>query len=475
MRNHLILFFRKISFLFFILFISVFFLNSLIFAQSPYADSGWLNYYDYDYSGDIIATDVRIPYSTNKTYYCALQWNGGIEGGGYCGLQKKGAYSGGVLNKHIHFALWNPIANNENIETLYLYNDEVIVEDFGGEGIGKKVLFPFEWEENKTYKLFVRVWHQNSFTNFGFWFNDITYNEWYHIVTLAYPIVNINIESFACFLEDFGATNDNSRKMLLNNGWKRKLNNEWLPLITSTFNVNPINYDFNAGVEENFYFIEIGGNTSPSITPGTQLSISSSADVPSNLGIEIIDYNATFGEALFLSWNFLATKNPPFSVHLKVYDNNLFSGVPIFEIDSLGISSNSLNISLSNTVEKYYFMFHLKSIFDEHSQIIIDSVETNNTGIPVQKNNLNSFSLYQNYPNPFNPSTTISYSIPKSEFVQLNIYDTLGKEVASLVNVEQSLGNYEIKFNASTLASGIYFYRLQSGSFTETKMLILLR
>jgi len=86
-----------------------------------------------------------------------------------------------------------------------------------------------------------------------------------------------------------------------------------------------------------------------------------------------------------------------------------------------------------------------------------------------------AFSLSQNYPNPFNPSTTISYSLPQSNFVQLSVYDILGSRVTVLVNKEQTSGNYKIEFNASFLTSGIYFYRLQSGGFTETKKLILLR
>ena len=90
------------------------------------------------------------------------------------------------------------------------------------------------------------------------------------------------------------------------------------------------------------------------------------------------------------------------------------------------------------------------------------------------------FAVKQNFPNPFNPSTTIKYSIAKNvnrelEVVSLVVYDILGKEVATLVNKEQKAGNYEVMFNASNLSSGVYFYRLQSGSFVETKKLMLLR
>jgi len=85
------------------------------------------------------------------------------------------------------------------------------------------------------------------------------------------------------------------------------------------------------------------------------------------------------------------------------------------------------------------------------------------------------YKLAQNYPNPFNPSTTIKYSIPSSEFITLKVFDVLGNEVETLVNEEKSAGSYEVNFNASNLASGIYFYTLQAGKFTETKKLILLK
>ncbi len=85
------------------------------------------------------------------------------------------------------------------------------------------------------------------------------------------------------------------------------------------------------------------------------------------------------------------------------------------------------------------------------------------------------FSLQQNYPNPFNPVTIIKYAVPKTSFVNITVYDLLGREIVKLVNEEKPPGNYNIKFNGSNLTSGIYFYRLQSGGFSETKKLILLK
>jgi Secretion system C-terminal sorting domain/FG-GAP repeat len=85
------------------------------------------------------------------------------------------------------------------------------------------------------------------------------------------------------------------------------------------------------------------------------------------------------------------------------------------------------------------------------------------------------FNLEQNYPNPFNPGTKISWQLPTRSLVLLKVYDIIGNEVAALVNGEKPAGNYEVNFNASKLSSGIYFYRLQAGSFIDTKKMLLLK
>ncbi|MBK9097425.1 MAG: T9SS type A sorting domain-containing protein [bacterium] len=94
----------------------------------------------------------------------------------------------------------------------------------------------------------------------------------------------------------------------------------------------------------------------------------------------------------------------------------------------------------------------------------------------------NSFVLYQNYPNPFNPSTVIKYQLPLSGNVTLKVYDLLGREVATLVDEFKPAGSYEVEFDASSnsgsvrnLTSGIYFYKLQSENFNETKKMMLLK
>jgi hypothetical protein len=86
-----------------------------------------------------------------------------------------------------------------------------------------------------------------------------------------------------------------------------------------------------------------------------------------------------------------------------------------------------------------------------------------------------SFSLYQNYPNPFNPTTTISYSLPISGNVALEVFNLLGEKVATLVDEFEEAGSYKKTFNADMLSSGVYIYKLSAGSFVETRKMILLK
>jgi hypothetical protein len=84
-----------------------------------------------------------------------------------------------------------------------------------------------------------------------------------------------------------------------------------------------------------------------------------------------------------------------------------------------------------------------------------------------------TYLLQQNYPNPFNPSTTISFSIPTSEFVTLKVYDILGREVTTLVSENLNAGYHSLKFDAGNFSSGVYFYKLQAGKYSETKKMLL--
>ena len=97
------------------------------------------------------------------------------------------------------------------------------------------------------------------------------------------------------------------------------------------------------------------------------------------------------------------------------------------------------------------------------------------SSVKNSRSSAGTFELSQNYPNPFNPSTIIQYNLPSNSFVALKVYDVLGREMRTLVNKYQPAGTYSVIFNGTNLTGGVYFYRLQAGSFTSTRKLVLIK
>lgn len=122
---------------------------------------------------------------------------------------------------------------------------------------------------------------------------------------------------------------------------------------------------------------------------------------------------------------------------------------------------------------------NLANIYFDLNAPVVTNTAVNIVGISSGIQNKNEtpmkYELYQNYPNPFNPTTSIKYQVASIKFIKLAVYDILGKEVATLVNEKQSQGTYEVQFDGSKLTSGIYFYKLQAGDFSEVKKMILLK
>jgi hypothetical protein len=155
---------------------------------------------------------------------------------------------------------------------------------------------------------------------------------------------------------------------------------------------------------------------------------------------------------------------------------NVYHALPI-NITPYG--SEEISISFKPN-EEGYFKDHLYIISDTDSsriaQVMVLAGRTDTIFSNIQNDEaITKFSLEQNYPNPFNPSTTIQYQMPESGLVTLKIYDVLGREIITLVNEELSAGKHEADFDASGFNSGVYFYRLQAGSFIETKKMVLMK
>jgi murein DD-endopeptidase MepM/ murein hydrolase activator NlpD len=149
---------------------------------------------------------------------------------------------------------------------------------------------------------------------------------------------------------------------------------------------------------------------------------------------------------------------------------------------SIELSEKNLAFSTTNHIDGDYRLFI--EVFDEAGNSAIDSMEVvfKNGIVSVTENNnsIRKYHLEQNYPNPFNPKTFIRFSIPRSEFTQLIVYDALGRKIAILVNESLKSGNYEIVWpapteNASNYPSGVYYYKLTSGNYKTIKKMVLLK
>ena len=147
--------------------------------------------------------------------------------------------------------------------------------------------------------------------------------------------------------------------------------------------------------------------------------------------------------------------------------NNVSSAFQFFISSSANVDSIVFELEISSNGIVYWMVASNDTVTMEDS-VTVDIKDK----FDYQPN---EFALEQNYPNPFNPTTTINYSVPRTAVVTLKVYDILGREIATLVNEEKPAGNYSVNFNASNLSSDIYFYRMQAGTFVETKKLTLLK
>jgi len=126
------------------------------------------------------------------------------------------------------------------------------------------------------------------------------------------------------------------------------------------------------------------------------------------------------------------------------------------------------------------FSISISTFHTDADQTVTKSsvLTTLNTSVgvtPIGNQVVNQYKLHQNYPNPFNPSTSITFDIAKTSDVKLVVFDVLGREVSELVNERLSNGSYRVDFNASNLTSGVYYYKLSAGDFSETKMMMLVK
>ena len=184
-------------------------------------------------------------------------------------------------------------------------------------------------------------------------------------------------------------------------------------------------------------------------------------------------------DSVILAWETrLELNNYGFEIERTTPNNGVWENLGFTE-GSGNSFSHEWYAFIDNTLNPIYkvYKYRLKQIdyngnYRYLGEIVTGITYTDITDFPNYPGN---YELSQNYPNPFNPSTNIRFQISKTGFVVLKIYNTLGKEVATLVNEEKQPGNYEITWDASDLPSGIYFYQIRSGDYIETKKMLLIK
>jgi len=201
----------------------------------------------------------------------------------------------------------------------------------------------------------------------------------------------------------------------------------------------------------------------------------------SALPVELSSFSAIVkGDKVELNWQ-TATEvnNYGFEIQRSVVSSqqSAFSGLQS-EWETIGFVNGHGN---SNSPKQYSFTDNLLNLNLNLSlnyrlkQIDADGSFEYSKEIEAAIDKPTVFSLAQNYPNPFNPATKISYQIPADNLVTLKIFDVLGKEAATLINADQTAGSYEVTFNAANLPSGVYFYKIEAGSFVSVKKLLLMK
>lgn len=165
-----------------------------------------------------------------------------------------------------------------------------------------------------------------------------------------------------------------------------------------------------------------------------------------------IQFQAGNGKSIYINWNL------PTSVTGNLQDQ--FGGIIVNKSMTGAGNTTITNLAINklNMVIQYHFI-----------PSDVNEIKFKANEIPAK------YELNQNYPNPFNPNTIINFSIPITGFVTIKVYDLLGRYVATILNENKPVGNYKVEFNGGKLNSGIYFYRMESESFSQTKKLLLLK
>lgn len=425
------------------------------------APSVYLDYKDY-YDGDIIINTLRVASpSPLYTYYNALCFGGGVDGGGYCGMQNS------PQGHNFIFSLWDPSSVHEAIRAEYI-GDGTDIANFGGEGTGLRSLnYKVGWLPDQWYTFVTRVWNLNDRSYYGFWIFDESNNTWHHLVTMNYPVKNLKfISRSSAFIEDWMGNGTSVREIHRKNGWKRKLNSQWFAFNQATISrVSPdagcANYieNYDGGVIANeYFFIKSGGSNTHPLTnvSGTTINISNNNTSPNFKSCEISNLVLKKDiDSLEINWIVNNSKSPQYSYTIDLYNNSSFSGTPITSYSEIKPHARQAKIKISNLLSgTFYLKMYIYDIFDRRSNEL--------TNVITDISDINSNVDITITPNPAINSLFIN---GLNEIAKISIYDLNGNLLYSKVS-----NNYQL--DIKDYQSGVYIVKIETANEIVTRKFI---
>jgi hypothetical protein len=197
------------------------------------------------------------------------------------------------------------------------------------------------------------------------------------------------------------------------------------------------------------------------------------------LPVQLVSFDANLNnDGVELKWKTNSEiNNYGFYVERQIEDEQKFTEVKEGFIPGHGTTLEPQSYSfIDNSItEVGTYYYRLRQVDNDGLVNYSSPVSISISVLSVNESILLTYKLEQNYPNPFNPSTTIKYGLPEQAHVTLTVHNTLGQRVATLVNEKQNEGYHKVVFNNPSLPNGVYFYRLQAGTFTDTKKLLLIK
>jgi hypothetical protein len=289
-------------------------------------------------------------------------------------------------------------------------------------------------------------------------------NGWLRIHEFVPASNLINVKTYSPYIDQFETNGDSQFSLNYNMTESIEEPFNLLATINNVTSGNTASYTWtgiNGGSTYQWY-VEVDDGSST--TTGPVWSFSTDAGLP----VELSSFTAqAIGTDVLLNWRTeTEVNNYGFDILRRAQDDKW---VTIGFVDGNGNTNSPKEYSFvdKSPAGGMRFSYRLRQIDNDGHYEYLKVVE-----ISLSPSN---FALYQNYPNPFNPTTTIKYQIPESGFVTIKIFNLLGEELIALVSEDKPIGNYEVKFDGTSLPSGTYFYRLQSGSFNQVPLLKLRR